>query len=99
MKNMTTEKRPLKRVTARLFADTFAEIEQVAAERTIAEGERVTYNEVTREVVEIGVAVMRFQLDPTNAAAAAKLMHSNTTIAAIGAFRHFADNPETEQAA
>lgn len=84
---MTTEKRPLKRVTARLFADTFAEIEQAAADRTITEGERVTYNEVTREVVEIGVAVMRFRLDPTNADAAAKLLHSDTGLAAAGAYQ------------
>ena len=86
---MTTEKRPLQRVTARLFADTFEEVEKIASSRSKAEGKRVTYNEVMREIVETGTAVMRFEMNPTDPSAAAKLLNSNTTIAALGAFQHF----------
>lgn len=47
--------------------------------------------------MQIGVAVMRFQLDPTNAEAATKLLHSNTALAAAGAYQFL--QSQTENAA
>ncbi len=86
-------------IQVRVFKEALAQAKETAAIRTAAEGREVTYNEVIRQQVETGRKVMAFQMNPTDAAAAAALLHDNATIAAAGAFRYFADNQETHQAA
>lgn len=71
--------------------------QRAAAALTEREGKEVTFTEVVRRRVAIGGAVMDFEMNPTDAGAAAKLLHGNATLAAVGAYEFL--QSQTENAA
>ena len=65
-------------IQVRVFKEALAQAKETAAIRTAAEGREVTYNEVIRQQVETGRKVMAFQMNPTDAAAAAAFASGRT---------------------